>query len=73
VRTPRVTLKNAWVWAESGVTRSSPKTPPVMMPTALRIAPVTRRLNHVAARVRSAKCKAAPGAKQQFFPDAVNE
>lgn len=55
VSTPRLILKKPWVAAESGRVRSSPKLPPRRMPAALRMAPITRRLNHFARALRSAK------------------
>ena len=41
VAAPSINLKKFWVWADSGVVRARPMTPPMMMPAAFRIAPVT--------------------------------
>jgi hypothetical protein len=55
VKTPSASLKNACDCADSGVVRISPTIPPMMIPTAFKIAPVTFRLNHAACREQSAK------------------
>ena len=65
---PSINLKKFWVWADSGVVRARPMTPPMMIPAAFRIAPVTCK--NEPRPVSGEKCKVDAG--QKISPNLVN-